>query len=150
MPARASSRLTAFVLGPAGGSPATEVLLALAAEGGVDVVEGGADWSAHEAEREHFFANGQGGFRVVCPACEAQATSRFWKALEAWRQGGARTFKCTCGVSSDLADLQFFPAAGFAARWLRGAKAASLDLTPAAQARLDALWPGFRVVGSRG
>lgn len=150
MAPRASSRLTAFVLGPAGGAPAADVLLALSSAGEEEIVEGGADWTALEADREHFFANGQGGFRVVCGACEAQATSRFWKSLEAWRQGGARTFKCACGVSSDLADLQFFPAAGFAARWLRGAKAASLDVTPSAQARLEVLWPGFRVVGSRG
>lgn len=150
MPPRASSRLTAFVLGPEGGPAAAEVLQALNHDGDADIVEGGADWTALEADREHFFANGQGGFRVVCPACEAQATSRFWKSLEAWRQGGGRRFTCACGVVSDLSSLVFQPAAGFASRWLRGAKAASLDLTPAAQARLDAIWPGYRVVGSRG
>lgn len=150
MPPRASSRLTAFVLGPPGGATADEVLAALVARGEADVVEGGADWAALSADREHFFANGQGGFRVVCPACEAQATSRFWKALEAWRQGGERQFACVCGARTDLADLIFAPAAGFASRWLRGAKADSLDLTAGASAILQSLWPGFRVVGSRG
>jgi len=114
------------------------------------VVVGGADWTAEKADREHFFANGQGGFHVACPACEKPMASTFWKALEAWRAGGPRQFRCACGVVSDLSGLAYAPVAGFAAIWLRGAKAAGVELRPGAAAILEKLWPGVQVVGSRG
>jgi hypothetical protein len=150
MPPRASPRLTAYVLGPSEGASAAAVLAALAGAGARAIVEGGADWSAHDAPVERFFANGQGGFRVSCPACGAVATAGFPRALEAWRGGGPRAFGCACGVETDLAALVYAPDAGFAARWLRGADAGSIDLLADARGVIARHWPDFRVIGSRG
>jgi len=149
VPPRASSRLNLLVLRPPGGGQAPEAVLA--ALGAQPISAGGERLRrSGSADSERFFANAQGGFRAFCPAAGASLTERFVGALEAWRGGGARTIHCTCGAEHDLAALDFRPPAGFAAAWIEARDVGSVDLDPVANAVLTRLWPGFRVIGSRG
>lgn len=147
MPPRASSRLRLFLVpGPAGGPPAAAVLA------GLGVVDWGVGADAVRAwsGAPRFFANGQGGFRVSCPTTGESLVPGFSAALEAWRLGGPRQIACSCGVAHDLDTLVYAPPAAFASTAIELWNVPAADLPPAAARAVDACWPGFRVVGSRG
>ncbi len=142
MPPRASSRLRLFVLpGADDATPAAQVLVAVGSLG-----TGTEAWSG----RERFFANGQGGFRVGCPLDGRSLTGPFRVAIEAWRAGGARSLACPCGDQHDLDALRYEPPAGFAREALVVNDALSAELPPPTRSAIATLWPGVRVVGSRG
>lgn len=94
-------------------------------------------------DAEQFVSSGQGGFRVRCPAGAGNVTRGFVPALEAWRAGGARELACRCGVTHDLAELEYAPACGFSREWL--------ELVDVGEATPPAGLPrGVRVVLRRG
>lgn len=149
MPPRAASRLTVTVIPGPGAAAAPEAVLAELGEAPL-VAGGEGARRAGTWPRERFFANGQGGFRVACPATGAPVADRFWRALEAWRRGGPRTLACACGAEHDLDTLAYAPPAGFAAAWIEAIDAASDEPSAPAAALLARVWPGYRVIGSRG
>jgi hypothetical protein len=64
------------------------------------------------------YANGQGGFRVACPATGGGIAPAFRAAVSAWRSLGAeRAVRCpACGGAHPLEALVFSPPAAFG-RW---------------------------------
>ncbi len=142
MPPRASSRLRLFVLrGPNDTATAGELLAVFGALMPHAVAYGG---------RERFFANGQGGFRVACPLDDRLLAGPFRVAIEAWRAGGPRSLSCPCGQEHDLDALRFEPPAGFAREAVVVNDAPSAELAADTLAAVATLWPGVRLVGSRG
>jgi len=94
-----------------------------------------------EPTQPTLYANRLGGFRVSCSSCGANVVPAFSRAMGQWRAGGERRLACPqCGVSTDLAELDFRPPAAFGA-WafvVADTEAASLP-TEAHRAVVDAL-----------
>lgn len=117
------------------------------ASGPRELVAGGVGsivWMQEAQPR--FLANRSGGFRVRCPDTGATLADRLHPAVEAWRRGSPRVLACACGVTHDLADLDYFPAAGFARGWIELDDVGDADLV--AEAR--SLAPDVRLVLRRG
>ena len=114
------------------------------------VVAGGAErLRGVEMPALTFLSCGQGGFRYLCPV-EGRPVLGFPKALTAWRVGGPREVVCGCGVTHDLAELEFIPEAAFAKSWIEVDGAQSDTLIPEAMVLATAQWGAVRVVRHRG
>lgn len=60
------------------------------------------------------YANQLGGFKVMCPACQAPAALAFGRAVQAWRAGGDPTLVCGhCGDTRPVADVPLHPPGAF-------------------------------------
>lgn len=109
--------------------------------------------ASHRVERGdgmRFWANQQGGFRVRCPDSGASIVPAFSKALAAWRAGASRELSCAaCGATHDLADLDYFPDAGFGCSALVLCDVASLEWLAEDREALEALLGPFTQVARR-
>lgn len=96
------------------------------------------------------YANQQGGFHVRCPRCGEGAARAFGKAVQAWREGGARSMRCpACEVELALEELILLPPGRFA-RWaLVLSDCAALHLSPAAKRDLEAALGSMVTVSRR-
>ena len=163
MPPRPGHRLDLYVV-PEGRRPLpehAELVARLAevelgpgrvpAEAAERVVEGG--FSSVRVDRPggvHLYANGQGGFRVSCPASGDSIVPAFSKALSAWRQGGERALICpSCGDEHALEAVDFRPAAAFGSGALVLADVQDARLRPEGHALLEEILGPFTVVGTR-
>ena len=163
MPPPASHRLDLLLLAPtpeAPGAWAESVLevwrgagfLAGEAPGPRELVAGGfARAWAEVYDRERFFANRQGGFRVRCPTGGGNVVPSFNPAMTAWRtRDGSRRLVCpSCGQVHDLAELDYLPPAGFARGVVVVSEAEASAFSTAGLAALGPLGPG-RLVWRRG
>lgn len=163
MPPPASHRLDLLLLAPTPEAPGawadaaldrwrTEGFVVGDAPGPNELVAGGfAGVWVESDERERFFANRQGGFRVRCPLGGANVVPAFNPAMTAWRsRNGPRHLVCPdCGAVHDLAALDYAPPAGFARGVVVIAEAEASELSAAGLAALGELGPG-RLVLRRG
>ncbi len=99
------------------------------------LVDGGVGqivWMREESPR--FLANRGGGFRVRCPVTGVSLADRLHRAMEGWRNGGARVLTCACGETHDLAVLDYVPDAGFARGWIELHDVGAAELVAEARA----------------
>lgn len=79
-----------------------------------DLVEGGfARVRLDLPGRRTLYANGQGGFRVRCPA-GGVVTAAWSRAASAWREGGPAVLACpACGADHAFEALDYAPPAAY-------------------------------------
>ena len=136
-----------IVPGSAPSATATALLAALG-PGAATALAGGGSTRAHDAAREHFLGNEQGGFRVTCPLTGDNVSAAAGRAIQRWRDGGERALTCACGSRHDLAALDYAPGAVFAERWIEVLEPAEIEVRQGTI--LDQLWPGWRAIVVRG
>jgi len=88
-------------------------------------------------DKIRLYANHQGGYRVDCSHCFANAASVFTQAVQLWRAGGQRAFECRhCQRFVPLEEARLRPNGAFSqgALWFRDVDSA--QLTPQAQQRI--------------
>lgn len=96
------------------------------------------------------YANGQGGFGVSCPSCEAPLTREFWRAWTARRGDDPGAVTCpACRAVGPLPGLRYSPAAAFGRFALIFADVGDSSLTTEGAALISEVLPGHRVVGRR-
>ena len=96
-------------------------------------------------DRITLFANRQGGFRVVCPACRTDLASDFSR-IWSERRDPAAALSCRCGHTPPLADLHYLPDAAFGRLAVVLLDAATFDV---ASDEVRSVLPNARIIGSR-
>jgi hypothetical protein len=116
-----------------------------------EIVEGGYRGTRLDLPgQETLYANRQGGFQVLCPACDTNLVPGFGPAMSAWRAGREDPLACTaCRWRGHLHDATYRPPAAFGrAAWVL-VDAGSLTISPLGLQRLTQLFGSFAIVGSR-
>lgn len=112
------------------------------------LLAGGGAVRSHDAAREHFLANEQGGMHVCCPRTGELVALPASRAIQRWRDGGPRELDCACGSRHDLAELVYAPPAVFADRWIEVLEPVEIEVRRGTT--LDEAWPGWRSILVRG
>lgn len=96
------------------------------------------------------YGNRQGGFHARCPSCGDHLARALGPALAQWRAGRPRLVACGCGVSTDIAALDFAPPAAVGQFAVEIRDVQTTELAPDGKPWLASGIGGFVVVGSRG
>lgn len=102
------------------------------------------------SQKPRLYANGLGGFRVQCGACDAPAARALGRSMALGRGLGVPEVRCdACGVRASAAALTYAPPAAFACAAWTLVDVASAHLDPEASARITHAWGAWRLIARR-